>query len=161
VKIPLLPDTDVARFAPLPAEQKEVELEIFRITHPPFRYLPFRKTLGDTVNATQGFLPPQPRVPFEKIAECIRAESRKVEEVEPNIQVAQALYDHVAAAGIDARTHEMSPLIIGGVRQTFWHSLVLIENGRVTVPFFDPRRSTVGSPLRIFSDARKTARARS
>lgn len=142
MKIPLLPDTDLARIAPLPTERKEVELEIFRITHPPYRYVPFRKSLGDTLNAQQGFLPPLARVPFERIAEGIRAESRKPDELEANIAVARPLYDYAIAERIEARTHDMSPLILAGVRLMFWHSLVLIDDGKVTVPFFDPRRST-------------------
>jgi hypothetical protein len=143
VKIPLLPDTDVARIAPLSADQKEGELELFRITFPPYGYQPFRKTLGDTLNAQQGFLPPQPRIPFKLVEASIRAECRKVEEIEPNLQVAEGLYNHAASNGIEARTHDMRPLILGGgIKLTFWHSLILIENGSVTVPFFDPRRST-------------------
>lgn len=143
MKIPLLPDTDVARIGPLTTEQKRVELEVFRLTFPPYRYLPFRKTVGDTVNARQGFLPPQARVPFKNISANIRAESRNPEELEANVRVAQGLYDHIEAEGIEARTHDMRPLILaGGVKLIFWHSLILIKDSLVTVPFFDPRRST-------------------
>jgi hypothetical protein len=99
--------------------------------------------LGDTTNAQTGFLPAQPPVPFTSVATAIRSLCRKAEECEPNVQVAEGLYEFVQSHGLKARTYEMRPLTLaGGIKLAYWHSLLLIEDEKVTVPFFDPRRTT-------------------
>jgi hypothetical protein len=48
VKIrPLLPETDLARIAPLPTEQKWKALESFRLGVPPYSYKPLRSNIAD------------------------------------------------------------------------------------------------------------------
>src|SRR5262252_8265492 len=94
VKIPLLPELDLARIAPQPTEHKRAALEAFRLSRPPYRYKPLRKSLGDILNAQTGFLPAGPRVPFDKLAELICTESRTDQEHDANLRVALGLYEH-------------------------------------------------------------------
>jgi hypothetical protein len=143
VKIPLLPDLDLARIAPQPVEYKLAALEMFRLSRPPYRYAPFRKSLSDTLNAQSGFLPAGPRVPFPKIAEIIRAESHTAEECEANLRVAEGLYYHALSDHLLARKHDFFPLPLGsGAKVVFWHPFILTVQDRPVVPFFDPRRSS-------------------
>ncbi|RZM93216.1 hypothetical protein CWO91_40060 [Bradyrhizobium genosp. SA-3] len=143
MKIPPLPDTDLARIAPLPVDQKRRALEAFRLSHPPYRYVPFRKALPDILNIQTGFLRVTERVPFASIEQTIRAESRSAEELAANLLVAQSLYDHAAAGPIEGRSLELFPLSVGsGTKLVFWHSFLLIRDGQPIIPFFDPRRST-------------------
>lgn len=64
VKIPLLPDIDLARIAPLTRDQKVRAFEAFRVSHPPYRYVPLRKSLAEILNVQTGFLTPVDRPPF-------------------------------------------------------------------------------------------------
>jgi hypothetical protein len=143
VRIPPLPDLDLARIAPLPPDRKREALELFRITFPPFSYAPLRAVLADIVQADTGFFVGSRPVPFEHIAQAIWRASRKAEDYEPNLRVTRGLYDHVVANNVRARKHEFYPLAVGGsAKLSFWHSLLLIERDEPLVPFYDPRRST-------------------
>ena len=143
MKIPLLPDTDLARIAPLQRDQKRKALEAFRVSHPPYRYVPFRKSMAEILNVQTGFLPATERAAFSHVEQAIRLESRSVEEFEANLRVAQSLYDHAATAGIEGRQLDLYPLSLrSGAKLTFWHSLLIIRNGEPVIPFFDPRRTT-------------------
>lgn len=143
MKIPPLPDTDLARIAPLAVDQKRRALEAFNLSHPPYRYVPFRKALPDILNIQTGFLSVTERVPFANIEQTIRAESRSAEELAANLQVAKSLYDHAAGGLIQGRSLELFPLSVGaGTKLVFWHSFLLVLDGQPIVPFFDPRRAT-------------------
>jgi hypothetical protein len=133
----------MARIAPQPTVNKRAALEVFRVTFPPYRYVPFRKSLGDILNAQTGFLPIGPRVPLERIKQAIRAEARTEEEYEANVRVAEGLYDYVRAKALVARKHEFLPLTLGGgTKLAYWHSLVVSQSGTALIPLFDPRRSS-------------------
>ena len=143
MKIPLLPETDLARIAPQPREHRRDALEAFRLSFPPYRYVPIRKSLSDILNAQTGFLPAGSRVPFAKLAELIRVESRTDEEYEANLRVAEGLYNHALVKDLRARKQEFFPLSVGvGAKLVYWHSLILSSGSQPLVPFFDPRRST-------------------
>jgi hypothetical protein len=143
VKIPLLPDLDLARIAPLAPEQKRAALESFRISHPPYSYLPVRKLLSDILNVQSGFLPAGPRVPWGRIEQLIYEQSRSDAEFEANRRVAEGLYNHAVAAALLARKQDFRAFNVGvGAGVEYWHSLLLIEHDQPLVPLFDPRRST-------------------
>jgi hypothetical protein len=142
LKIPLLPETDLARIAPQPAEHKRNALEHFRISYPPYRYLPLRKSLADILNAETGFLPTGKRVPFEALAKVLHAASQTDDEYQANLRVAEGLYNHAITKGYRARKQEFLPLNVGvGSKLAYWHSFILNISGEPLVPFFDPRRS--------------------
>jgi hypothetical protein len=142
VKIPLLPETDLARIAPMPTEHKWNALEHYRISFPPYRYLPVRKSYSDILNVQSGFLQSTPRVPFSHVREVVRIESRTAEEFQANLRVAEGLYNHAVAMSLTGRRVDFFPLNIGtGSKLVYWHSLLLAYEGKPLVPFFDPRRT--------------------
>jgi hypothetical protein len=152
VKIPPLPETDLARIAPLPPKHKRRALEQLRIGRPPYRYAPVRKCFSDILNVHAALFGPLARTPFEKIALTIRAESWSDDEELANLRVAEGLYNHAVAHDLHGRKQEFFPMAIGiGEKVVFWHSLILTIGGRPTVPFFDPRRQT----KRLTAEARR------
>jgi hypothetical protein len=152
VKTPLLPDIDLARIAPLTQDQKLRALEAFRVSHPPYRYVPLRKSLAEILNVQTGFLTPVERPSFSRIARAIAAESRSSEELTANLRVAQALYDYAITGRLEGRSLELFPLSIGaGTKLVFWHSFLVVKEGEPMIPFFDPRRTTT----RLTAQARR------
>jgi len=142
VKIPPLPETDLARIAPLPADQKRNALEHFRLARPPYRYAPVRKSVSDILNVEAGFLGSLPRTPYSKIVETIIKESRTPDEVDANLRVAEGLYQHAEKHKLTGRRHDIFPMAIGTEQKVvYWHPLILSVAGRPLVPFFDPRRT--------------------
>jgi hypothetical protein len=158
VKIRPLPETDLARIAPLPAERKLTELERFRLGRPPYAYRPLRNSLSDILNV-EAALFKLPNVPWANLAKIISQQSRSPEEEVANLQVAEGLYRYAQSKQITGRKHEFMPLALGvGLKIVYWHSLILIDGDIPFVPFF-------GSPsieetyarsasLRVFGDAR-------
>jgi hypothetical protein len=143
LKIPLLPETDLARIAPQPIEHKRNALEAFRLSFPPYSYLPLRKSLADVLNAQTGFLPAGERVPFQTLAKIIDGASRSEAEYEANLRVAEGLYNEAVAKEYRARKQEFFPLNVGvGSKISYWHSFILNVAGEPLVPFFDPRRGS-------------------
>lgn len=142
MKIPLLPEIDLARISPQPPEAKWRALEQFRIRFPPHSYAPVRASLSDILNVEAGMLAPLPRTPWSKIAESIHKASRSEDEETANLQVGKGLYSFADSAGLRGRRHDFMPLGFGiGKKVVFWHNSVLTLDGRATIPFFDPRRT--------------------
>ncbi|MFL9824703.1 type VI toxin-antitoxin system SocB family DNA replication inhibitor toxin [Rhodoplanes sp. SY1] len=136
-----LPETDLARIAPLPADLKRAQLEHLRLGRPPYRYAPVRKSFADLLNVHSGLFGELPRTPFNLIADVIRSCSRSDDEEIANLRVAEALYNYTVEQKISGRKHEFFPMALGiGEKVVFWHSLVLALNSRPLVPFIDPRR---------------------
>ena len=142
MKIHPLPETDLARIAPLPADQKRNALEHFRLARPPYSYAPVRKSVSDILNIAAGFLGTLPRTPYSKIAEAIAKDARSDEEADANLSVAAGLYEHAELQKLTGRRHDIFPMAIGTEQKVvYWHSLILNVNGRPVVPFIDPRRT--------------------
>jgi hypothetical protein len=141
VKIRPLPETDLARIAPLPAERKRNELERFRLGRPPYSYWPLRNSVSDILNVEAGPFR-LPHVPWDKLVKIISERSRSSKEEVANLQVAEGLYLYVKSKHLTGRRHDFMPLALGvGQKIAYWHSLVLIDGGAPFVPFLDPRRS--------------------
>lgn len=147
MKIPLLPETDLARIAPQPRDSKYDALEHFRISYPPYRYV-VRKVLADIFNVSSGFLISASRVPLSAVEAAVRSECRSPEELEANLAVARALYEHAEQHGIGGRRADFLPFNVGaGSKVVFWHPMVLAVDGRPLVPFVDPRRTATLTEL--------------
>lgn len=117
-------------------------LEHFRISHPPYRLSPVRKSLPDIFNVSTGFVSPDTRTPLSHIKDVIRSECRSPDEVAANQAVAEALYDYAVADDINGRRQDFLPFNVGaGPKVVFWHAMVLVKQGRAIVPFVDPRRT--------------------
>ena len=141
MKIPPLPEIDLANFAVLAADHRRNALEHFRISRPPYRYVPLRKSVPEILNVHAGFFGALPRTPYEKIAGTIRSEAWSPEEAEANLRVAEGLYEHAELHKLSGRRHDIFPMNIGTDHKlVYWQSLALQVEGRALVPFLDPRR---------------------
>jgi hypothetical protein len=141
VKTRRLPEIDLARIAPLPATLKRSALEQHKAGFPPFDYHPFRSALPDLVNQADMFGPTAP-TSWDRVERQIQRRSRSVEEFDANCGVARSLHRFAESLGMTARRMEFFPLTLGtGTRVVYWHPVLLLVEGRPTVPFFDPRRS--------------------
>lgn len=137
---PFLPEIDLATFAPLPSDQKRQALEGFKQGRPPYSYKPVRQSFPDLLNLETDLFGPSAPVPFERIAENIRANSRFPKEAEVNIRVAAGLF----AQGWRGRQQDFPAMgTTIGRRLTYWTPAVLAVEGRPVIPFFNPRRSTL------------------
>ncbi len=134
---PFLPETDLARIAPMPLDQKRKALESFQMGWPPYSYAPVRASFGDLINLDTGLFGALDSVPFERIAQVIREASRHQKEVDANLRVAAGLYAE-NWRGRRQPFGTMSTTI--GQRLTYWAPVVVDMDGRPVVPFFNPRR---------------------
>ena len=151
MKIPPLPDLDLARIAPLPADQKRRALEQFNLGHPPYSYGPARQSALEILNVDAGPLGSVPRAPWPKIKEQISKRSRSSNEEEANLKVAEALYDFAERRHLKGRRYDFFPLALGvSEKITLWLPAVIALDGKATVPFIDPRRSK-----KLTADARR------
>jgi hypothetical protein len=144
---PLLPETDLARIAPLPTDLKWKALASFRVGVPPYSYKPVRTSIGDLLNLEAGMLGELPRVPFAKIAKLISERSKSDAEEQANLRVAAGLY----AQEWRGRKEEFRPIATSiGEKLVYWTSAVLAVDGRPIVPFFNPRRDPLPRQARRF-----------
>lgn len=142
-----LPEIDLANIAPLPADQKRKALEGFKEGRPPYSYKPVRQSFPDLLNLEMGLFGPPAPVPFERIAETIRTNSRFSDEAEANIRVAAGLY----AQNWRGRPQDFPAMGTStGQRPTYWTPAVLAIDGRPVVPFFNPRRGPLSPHGRRF-----------
>jgi hypothetical protein len=152
MKMPPLPETDLARIAPLLHDQKRKALEQLRLGRPPYSYAPVRNCISDILNIQAPLFGPLPRTPLAKIAQTIVAQARTKDEAIANLRVAEGLYNHATDHRLHGRSHEFFPMPIGlSEKVVFWYSLILVVAGRPLVPFFDPRRQT----KRLTEEARR------
>jgi hypothetical protein len=141
VKIRPLPETDLARIAPLPTDEKRRALEQIRLGHPPYSYGPVRGTISDVLNVQSDRICSMPRTPWEKIQEAIQRKSRNAAEERANLRVARGLFSFVDEKGIVGRHHDIFPFQLGiGTKVVFWQPTILTLEGRPLIPFLDPRR---------------------
>lgn len=142
-----LPEIDLANIAPLPADQKRKALEGFKEGRPPYSYKPVRQSFPDLLNLEMRLFGPPAPVPFERIAETIRTNSRFSDEAEANIRVAAGLY----AQNWHGRPQDFPAMGTStGQRLTYWTPAVLAIDGRPVVPFFNPRRGPLSPHGRRF-----------
>ena len=143
-----LHDLDLARIAPLPKDEKQVELRKLKDSFPPYGYKPFRLSILDILDVQAGPLAALPRTPWRTIAAAIRQRGKSVAEIKANLRAAEGLFNFAKDHEIIGRRHEFYPLAIGlSERVSYWSPVVISIAGRPVVPFFDPRMSSKLTPL--------------
>lgn len=83
MKMRRLPETDLARICPHPADEKRRLLRMQKVARAPYSYDPTRDTTSDILNMQYGLLPAAERTSWEKVGAKIRAQSRSLEETDP------------------------------------------------------------------------------
>ena len=140
-----LPETDLARIAPLPIDQQRRQLNAFRFGQPPYYYKPVHRTWGDILNVQlHKIYGPQAPTPWEKIDGLIRSRARSEVEYEANILIAASLHERALHEKWKTVNRHIPQVSLGaGMKMGYWLNFVIDMNGQPLVPFFDPRRNSM------------------
>jgi len=142
VTIPLLPDTDLARIAPLSDDAKRSQLTQMRGGFSTFSYKPARSCFGEVFNVQLGMFGPVEPTPWEKIRERLIRTCKAGDEQKNNLQIAKALHQYATSCKIMGRQHEFFPMAMGAGRKVaFWLPMVLAIEELPYAIFIDPRRT--------------------
>ena len=136
-----IPDTDLARCAVLPKEEKRTVLtELLPRLRIPY-YSSFRSEVASILNITGGSLGILPREPWRVIRSRIEIRGRNPHEKATNIAVGKILYEFAEAAQITGRLRDVRPLDIGRVHDAKgWEHGVVVLEGQEVWPFVEPRK---------------------
>ncbi|USQ96515.1 hypothetical protein [Caulobacter sp. RL271] len=143
-----LPETDLARIAPLPTEDKWRLLRNMRAGFSPISYRPARRHLADALRL-------QKPLPFDidspsaaQLLAAVRADSRSDVEADANIEVIELIMDFRINEKITATAEDFAPLKLApGYSATYWTNAILRWGDRLLVVNTDFRRGAGYSPL--------------
>lgn len=137
----LLHETDLARTALLPKDEKRIQLRRIRDFVPTYSWSPFRHCLPGIFQARKSLLD-LPAVSWPDVEAAIRSKCKKYPSwLQGNLQLAQVLFDHVSKSEIKAREWTFGPLPVGhGASVKFWPDFYCVEHDQPLVVYPDPRR---------------------
>ncbi|MDR6755155.1 hypothetical protein J2Y48_000428 [Mycoplana sp. BE70] len=139
--MPLLPDTDLARIAPLSDELKRSALKRMKGGFSTFSYKHVRACFGDVFNLQIGMFAPVQPTPWDKISERLMRACKAGDELRNNVQIAKALHAYAVSSNITGRQHEFFPMAMGiGRKVSLWLPMVLAIDAKPYAIFIDPRR---------------------
>jgi hypothetical protein len=135
-----LPETDLARVALLPDEQKQIVLRGVRSFVPPHSLSPLRKVAAALYAARPSLLE-LPKSTFPEIETAIRRYcGTNSHWVEPNLSLSKLLFDYNEQRGIKAIEWDFPTIPVGyGAKIKFWHNFYSIQDGLPVLSFLDPR----------------------
>lgn len=135
-----LPETDLARVALQPDEQKRIVLRAVRSFVPPHSLAPLRKVAG-ALYAARPSLFDLPKCTWPEIDAAIRKYSGpNLHWIEPNLALAKLLSEYNERRGIKAVEWEFPFIPVGyGAKIKFWHDFYSIQDGVPVLSFLDPR----------------------
>lgn len=136
-----LPEIDLARIAPLPADQKRKALEQVHKGRPNLTYAPFRMNAPDILNVQPAMFGPAAHTDWVIVERSIQRASKSEAERKANLGVAKALHGYGAHHGIRARSQEFNKLSLStGDKVEYWLNMVVALDEKPLIPFIDPRR---------------------
>lgn len=143
-----LPETDMARIAPMSTDQKWTELRRMRGGRSPYSYRPARKHQPDALNIQRG-LPMMVSGPSrETLVANVRRDSTTDVEGDANAEVIGLFYDFIHKNGIEVVEEHFAPLkLAGDYSVSYWLNAILRWDDRLLVINTDFRRSTGYSKL--------------
>ncbi len=142
MKIRPLPDIDLARIAPMQRDQKYRSLFAFKEGRPPYSYEAVRRCSFDIYNIQPEMFGPAERTAWSVIDHDIAKFAKKEEAIIANRNVARSLYNFSSEHDLIGKEIDLFPMKIGGGRRiVIWNSVLLNMDGRLLVPFLDPRKS--------------------
>jgi len=138
----LLPETDLARVALLPDDQKRIVLRAVRSFVPPHSLSPLRKVAGALYAARPSLLE-LPKCTWLEIESAIKRHCGTNHHwIEPNVSLAKLLFEYNEQRGIKAVEWEFPVIPFGyGAKIKFWHDFYSIQDGVPVLSFLDPRLS--------------------
>jgi hypothetical protein len=136
----LLPETDLARIALLPDNEKRIRLRRVKFAVPPHSYTPLRKAASGLFNARKSLLE-LPPCTLRDIEIAIERDCRGHPEwVEPNVTLARILFAFNADRGLVAVEKDFDSVPIGfGAKLKLWHDFYTVQGERPVMCFIDPR----------------------
>jgi hypothetical protein len=148
MKIPRsLPETDLARAALLPDDQKRIILRAVKSFVPPYSYAPLRKVVAAAYDARASLLDLPSRT-WGDIESAIKRYCRNPDWIEPNLVAARALFDFNQKRKIAAVEWEFREISVGhGAKMKFWHDFYSVQDGVPVLSFVDPRKQDGLGPL--------------
>jgi hypothetical protein len=109
----LLPETDLARIALLPDDEKRIHLRRVKFGVPPHSYLPLRKAASGLFNARKSLFD-LPVCTLEEIVAAIRRDCRAHPGwIQPNLALARILFAFNAERGLVAVERDFGSVAIG------------------------------------------------
>jgi len=147
-----LPETDLARAALLPDDQKRIVLRGVRSFKPPHSFGPLRKVVPALYQARASLFD-LPKRTWHDIEAAIRSYCGvNTHWVEPNLEVARALFEFNQQRGFKAVEWDFPFIPVGfGAKIKVWHDFYSVQGDRPVLAFVDPRRTDGLSKLgRLF-----------
>lgn len=140
MKTDRLPELDLARISVLPVSLQYQELWDMTRGFTPDNYNPFRDRELDIFNAQAGPLALLPPMPPAQILREIALKCRSKKQRGMNLRVARGACHFVAENHLEGERHEFMPLGLGAAGKViYWLPMVVVIDGRPTVPFINPR----------------------
>jgi hypothetical protein len=135
-----LHETDLARVALLPDDQKRIVLRGVRSFVPPHSLAPLRKVAGALYSARTSLLD-LPKCTWHDIDVAIRRHcGTNLHWIEPNVSLAKLLFDYNEQRGVKAVEWDFRFIPVGyGAKIKFWHDFYSIQDGVPVLSFIDPR----------------------
>jgi hypothetical protein len=135
-----LPETDLARVALLPDDQKRIVLRGVKSFVPPHSLSPLRKVAA-ALYAARASLFELPKCTLPDIEGAIRRLcGANLHWVDPNLSLAKLLFDYNEQRDIKAVEWEFPIIPVGyGAKIKFWHDFYSIQEGVPVLSFLDPR----------------------
>jgi hypothetical protein len=141
-KISRLSETDLARVAFLPVDEKRRSLRRVRDFVPTHSWAPFRSVVKGIFQAKKSLFD-LPKVKLEDVLSAIQIQCRrKPNSLEGNLELAELAFQQITACGTVAIERDFGHLAIGyGSSIKFWEDLYTIEGDSPVAIFVDPRRA--------------------
>ncbi len=142
-----LPETDLARIAPLAVDDQWRLLRNMRSGFSPITYRPARRFSLDAFNI-QKSLPMIVDSPSKEVLlEAVRAASKAGDEADANVEVIGLIHDFIRKEGITAIAEDFAPLKLApGYSASYWTNAILRWGERLLVVNTDFRRGAGYSP---------------
>lgn len=136
-----LPDTDLARAAPLPAGERRRELMRLKGGFGLFSYDPVRKATPDLYCAGGAMFASTCETPLDTVLENVRRGSRNEVGRKANVQVAELLHAEACARKGEAVQQGFGRFYVRkGESVAYWADLVVVEGRELIIPNHDFRR---------------------
>lgn len=136
-----LPITDLARIATLHPSERLHQLKQVKSGGGSGSYEPTRRKLPDIVNRHPGAFASK-RASWSQVESDLIRMSKSDHEERMNKTAARSIYDYCVSHDVEARELDGFPLSFGiGVKLRCWSPALFVYSDRITIPFFDMRRT--------------------
>lgn len=135
-----LPETDLARVALLPDDQKRIVLRGVKSFVPPHSFTPLRKVVPAAYNARASLLD-LPNRTWSDVEGAVKNYCRKHPDwIDPNLAVAKPLFEFNQKRNVSTVEWEFREISVGfGAKMKFWHDFYSVQDGVPVLSFVDPR----------------------